>query len=379
MNHQFAHAERGEVTRHTHIAPRDAKSMCRASRCRPHTPTNVDAVDLYDLQRPDHIDDLAWDAIELGRDRLQRAWEIEDYSEVVGKAKDIVETVAKVVVAATEGTISDSTDYASVVKSAMKSLRRQPGTDLSQDQELRAMAQAAQTIATSIAPIRNSYGTGHGRARNPKVVAEMASMVLESALMWSRWAIRRLGHLLADYPNDLIEAVQTGTTRHTLRQKFVDTSLAQQPVEIQHRIGVAFGQQSAGGFGNATEVGVQPAIDSEIDEFPIDYRRGLLQGMLFTADGSIGLTDYYGQQFVTLLASLPQDAAEELLLDLGEQLVGASWIKSWRGTKDVEPEVVVAALREEASRLPDERKEPFDGFCNGLVSRTDWRPYSGEY
>jgi len=36
----------------------------------------------------------------------------------------------------------------------------------------------------------------------------MASVALESALLWTRWALRRLGHLLADYPNDLIDAVK---------------------------------------------------------------------------------------------------------------------------------------------------------------------------
>jgi hypothetical protein len=109
----------------------------------------------------------------------------------------------------------------------------------------------------------------------------MASLSLESALVWSRWALRRLGHLLADYPNDLIAAVQTGTTRPVLREKFKAAALAQQPVEVQHRIGVAFGQQSAGGFGNATEVGVEPAVDGGYEgyeEYPIDYDAGSWRG-----------------------------------------------------------------------------------------------------
>lgn len=332
-------------------------------------------MDLFDLRRPDHIDDPAWEAIESARNRLKAAWSIEDHSEVIGKAKDLVETIAKVVVAASDGTVNDKTEVIAIVKLAMKGLGRQPGSDLSQDQELRAMAQAAQTIATSIAPIRNTYGTGHGRAQNPKIAEELASVTLEGALLWSRWAIRRLGHLLADYPNDLIEAVETGTTRHTLRQKFNDVALDQQTPEVQHRIGVAFGQQSAGGFGNATQVGVEPAIDGGFDEFPVAYRSGLLQGMLFTADGLIGLTDYYSRWFVSLLASLPTKAAETLLLDLREQIVGASWIEQWRGTNDVAPTDVVASLREESDRLPQDHKEPFEELCIDLLARTDWRPY----
>ena len=307
------------------------------------------------MSHPDHIDDQGWEAIEVARDRLSAAWNIEDYSEVIGKAKDLVETLAKVVIASSDGTVNDKTEVIPVIKMAMKSLGRQPGTDLSQDQEVRAIAQAAQTIATSIAPIRNTYGTGHGRAQNPKVVEELASMTLESALMWSRWALRRLGHLLADYPNDLIDAVQGGTTRHTLRQKFKDAARAQQRAEVQHRIGVAFGQQSAGGFGNATEVGVDPAVDGGFGDYPMDYRRGLLQGMLLTGGGEIGLTDFYAKRFVSLLASVPDEDARDLLADLRQQVVGAAWIERWRGSA---------------------AGEPFESFCEDLLNRTDWRPSS---
>lgn len=324
-------------------------------------------MDLFQLPRPDHIDQPAWDAIELARDRLQRAWAIQDLSEVVGKAKELVETVAKVTIAATEGTVADSTDLTPLVKAAQKTLKRQPGNDLSQHQDLRAMAQAAQTIATSLGPIRNTYGTGHGRARIPDVVEEMATLSLESALLWCRWALRRLGHLLADYPNDLIAAVQTGTSRIALREKFEAAALAQQPTEVQHRIGVVFGQQSAGGFGNATEVGVEPAVEGGYEDYPIDYRLGLLEGMLLTADGAIGITDFYASWFVSLLASLPEPDARGVLERLRQDVVDASWIDTWRGSTRVTPADVVSALRDQGKRLPTGNADAFDSLCRELL------------
>ena len=327
----------------------------------------VRGVDLFQLPKPEHVDPPAWEAIELARDRLQRAWHIQDLPEVVGKAKELVETVAKVTVAATEGTVGDSIDLPALVKAAQKTLKRQPGPDLSQDQDLRAIAQATQTIATSLAPIRNVYGTGHGRARVPDVVEEMATLSLESALVWCRWALKRLGHLLADYPNDLIAAVQTGTTRVVLRVKFKAASLAQQPVEVQHRIGVAFGQQSAGGFGNATEVGVEPAVEGGFEDYPIAYRRGLLEGMLLTAGGAIGLTDFYAPWFVSLLASLPEPELQGVLQRLRQDVVDAPWIDSWRDSTSVQPVDVVSALRTEGERLPAESADAFDGLCGALL------------
>lgn len=324
-------------------------------------------VDLFQLPRPEHVAQPAWDAIELAQSRLRRAWEFDDLPDVVGKAKELVETVAKVTVEAAEGTVADSVDFQPIVKVAQKVLGRQPGADLSQDQHLRAMAQAAQTIATSLAPIRNGYGTGHGRSRVPDVVAEMATLSLESALMWSRWALRRLGHLLADYPNELIAAVQTGTSRSVLRAKFEAAALAQQPSEVQHRIGVAFGQQSAGGFGNATEVGVDPAVEGGYDEYPIDYRRGLLEGMLLTGGGYVGLTDFYAPRFVSLLSSLPEGEPQSVLEGLRESVIGAPWIDTWRGTTQVKPMDVVAVLQSEGQRLPSACAEPLQALCSELL------------
>lgn len=298
---------------------------------------------------------------------MRRAWDVPDLPEVLGKAKELVETVAKVTVEALQGTVADSLDFQPTVKAAQRALKRQPGADLSQDQDLRAMAQASQTIAVSLAPIRNAYGTGHGRARVPDVVDEMASVSLESALLWSRWALRRLGHLLADYPNDLIAAVQTGTTRSILKGKFAAAALAQQPAEVQHRIGVAFGQQSAGGFGNATEVGVEPAVEGGYEDYPIDYRRGLLEGMLLTTGGAIGLTDFYAPWFVSLLSSLPDVDAQTVLQSLRDDVADAPWLETWRAATPVRPTDVVSALRAERKRLPPANVDAFDALCDELL------------
>lgn len=323
-------------------------------------------MDLFDLHRPDHLDQPGWDAIERARDRLRLAWEMGDLPEVVGKAKELVETVAKATVASVDGAVSDAADFGPTVNAAQKSLKRQPGKDLSQDQNIRAISNAAQNLVSGLAPLRNSHGTGHGRAREPHVALEMASMALESALLWTRWALRRLEHLLADYPNDLIDAVQTGTPRGELRSKFEAVTLAQQPAGTQHRIGVAFGQQSAGGFGNATEVGVDPVIDGGYENYPIDYRRGLLEGMLLNYGGAVGLPEFYAPRFVSLVASLPEGDAAETLEHLRTAVAGAPWSDSWRGTTQIEPPAVITTLRNESGRLGPAYLGAFVRLCDEL-------------
>lgn len=217
-------------------------------------------MDLFELKRPDHLEDQAWDAVEKGLDRLKRACEIEDLHEVIGKSKELVETVARIAIDASDGTVADRADLDVVVSTAHKQLRRSVGPDTDQDENLRAMVNAARSMATKIAPLRNAFGTGHGRASVPPVAQEMADVVLEGALLWCRWALRRLCHLLANYPNDLIAAVHTAPSEMELRERFVAATLNQQDPQVQRSIGVAFGRQSAGGFGNATTVGVDPAV-----------------------------------------------------------------------------------------------------------------------
>lgn len=322
-------------------------------------------MDIFELERPDHVEDPAWEAVEVARNRLSEAWDRRDCTDVVGKAKELVETIAKVVLTEAGDTVGDSADYPRVVKNAHSVLKRQPGPDLSSSSELKGMAQAAQTLATSLAPLRNKHGTGHGRARVPRVDIEMASVCMESAMLWSRWALRRLGCVLADYPNDLIDAVQSATGRSALHEKFVAATLSDQPEEIQRKIGVTFGQQSAGGFGNATAVGVDPAIDGGFEEYPVDYRNGLLEGMMLTDDGAVGLTDFFAPRFVSLLASLPESAARCVLHKLQRDVTDAPWQTTWRGSTS-SPADLISGLTRERVMLQGPILEDFDELCSLL-------------
>ncbi|GAA1955219.1 hypothetical protein GCM10009798_13060 [Nocardioides panacihumi] len=324
-------------------------------------------MDVFDIKRPDHLDDEAWAAVSVARDRLSWAWQLDDGSDVIGRAKDLIETVAKVVLMAVDGTADDKMDLQPLLKKAQAALKFQPGPGLSHDEGVRAVAQAVQTMATQLGPIRNSYGTGHGRATNPDVGEELPALTLEAGLMWTRWALRRLGHVLADYPNDLIEAVGTGTSLVKLRKKFADAVLSQQPVEVQHRIGVAFGRQAAGGFGNAVSVGVAPVVDAGFDEYPVGYRCGVLEGMLLHSDGEIGLTNAHAPLFVSVFGSLPEGAARELAAGLRTRVVDAAWIDTWRGSPLVNaPTDVTATLRAEGAQLDGSHVEAFGELLASL-------------
>lgn len=334
---------------------------------------HTSAVDLFDLRRPEHIEDEAWDAIETGLTRLKNANHIEDLHEVIGKSKELVESVARVAIEATDGTVGSAADFTEVVTTAHKQLRRGVGEDTSQDENVRALSNAARSMVIKIAPLRNAFGTGHGRASVPPVAQEMADIVLEGALLWCRWALRRLGHLLANYPLDVINAVSSGTPEKELRRKFAAANLAQQDSETQRSIGVAFGRQAAGGFGNASTVGVDPVIDTSEPErekeYPTPYRQGVIEGMLFNNGGEIGLTDFYAGRVGNLIATLPDSAGtHQFLAGLTETASSATWPTHWRRTTLVDAGKTVEMLRFIGGLTPIHLRAGVEALCAALGS-----------
>ena len=63
------------------------------------------------LDRPEHLDDDSWRAVEEARGRVHFARQMGDLSEVVGKSKELVETVARVVILSTAGTVNEKLDF----------------------------------------------------------------------------------------------------------------------------------------------------------------------------------------------------------------------------------------------------------------------------
>jgi hypothetical protein len=138
--------------------------------------------DDLDLNRPVGVDPQSWTAIESNRDRLKEALHGTDRSLVLGRAKEFAESVARVVIIERGEVAPSSCDFPQLVDSAHAVLKRQPGTDLSNDSELRILVQSAMKIVKNVGTIRNSFGSGHGRAREPLVAQEMVDGRSDDAL-----------------------------------------------------------------------------------------------------------------------------------------------------------------------------------------------------
>jgi hypothetical protein len=304
-----------------------------------------------ELERPEHLDTKAWEAVEYYRRHFADAAAASDRPAVVGAAKELIECIARCVLDATENPLEDSANFPKLVRSAQKALQRVAGKDITTSDDVRLIAGSAQNIATAVGALRNDVGTGHGRARVADIDAEMVGIVIDATMLWCRWALRRLGHLLAFYPTHLIAAVASATNQERLQRYFNDVRLPEQPRDIQRAIGVAFGRESAGGFGNATAVGVSPAAASpDLDAFPVDYRLGLVEGMVITYGGQIGLIDSYVPWLLDVLAPVPSAEAVPALTELAETARTATWITRWRSSP-FDPAATVATLRSDLGRL----------------------------
>ena len=151
-----------------------------------------------ELVRPDHLKDETWAAIEYHQGRLVAAASAGDKPAMVGASKELIECICRCVLDATEIVLGDNADFPKVLHEAQKALKRAVGPDTSMSAEVKAIANAAKSIATSVNSVRNDVGTGHGRARVPDIDDEMSSIIYDATLLWCRWPYDDLAISLLD-------------------------------------------------------------------------------------------------------------------------------------------------------------------------------------
>src|SRR3954467_2941079 len=69
----------------------------------------------FALQRPDHVPDELWTAVERHHDRLKSAVSSDDRPLVVGCAKDLIECVARAVLEAKGVVVQSNADFSKVI------------------------------------------------------------------------------------------------------------------------------------------------------------------------------------------------------------------------------------------------------------------------
>lgn len=312
------------------------------------------------LDRPTGIQDSSWKAINANVERLHRAIEAEDRYQAVGVAKELVESVAKSVLAVRGEAVSMTIKFSNLIDKAHAALERQPGAGLTRADPLRRLAQGAKSIVTQLAEIRNTYGSGHGRAEEPEVTEEVFELSLDAALLWVRWALRRLNALAQDVPDSLIlHLLNYGIFMSSqFTEQLIATDLPQRDPAVQRRIGLVVGQRAMQEIrGVIRRGGIEAcALSDDLKAWPPAYREGAFAGLFIAPYGNLTLDMWSAEWAARVIAPLPDPAA--IIRSLMEKVRDLPLIDAPADQSDRAH--LLDALYETSEYLPEQARECWD-------------------
>ena len=311
--------------------------------------TSAGVVEPFRLDRPDGLEDTTWQAIDDPLHRLNRAIREEDLPLIIGCAKELVEATAKVVLESRGETAPSKEDLPKLLNQAQAVLDRQPGKGLATDPSIRDIAQGALKICAGLAPLRNRYGTGHGRSVAPAVAEELALVSVDSAMLWTRWALRRLRHVILGRPEALIRDLgDTVFYRGALTERLHAVRLGALTPQDQSLLGLAVARRAMTGTFLVQEEGIERCAEThDLVAWPTSYRVGLVNGLLLNPEGQFHTNVWAIKQIALLVASLSEPG--DVLDEVAEKAWKASLAASMESD---EVRAEIKAAMPSASRLP---------------------------
>lgn len=127
-------------------------------------------------------------AIYVHLDRLSRALRDSDPESVIGQAKELVETTAKLILRERKVEYDAKLEMRPLLKKAQRSVGVWDGnTNLGPDkiQAVRQILNGASSVALGLVELRNSYGTGHGPGSSRSGLEQRhAELAVNAARLW---------------------------------------------------------------------------------------------------------------------------------------------------------------------------------------------------
>ncbi|MCZ7430154.1 abortive infection family protein [Streptomyces sp. WMMC1477] len=322
------------------------------------------------LPRAQWLQEENWRAVCDHHRRLATAVEADDRPQIVGSAKELVECVARVVLAADGRVTSDNDDYSKVLNQAHKVIEHVVGSDVPANDPLRQVPGQAKKMATQLAEMRNRFGTGHGRAVLHPITDEVVEACVHGSLIWVRWALARLQTVLRGAVVPLVTALREETfTRGELAERLKAANVPDLEKMDQRKLGLAVGRRAVQETFMVRIEGIDVCAENP-ERWPDGYRRGVVEGLFINEDGQVETYPPISEASAVQLLG-HHSAPDDVLQELHSLLRSASWSGRFRQQhKDT-----LNQMRSSAPFVPERGQARWNEIISDLESRApDGRP-----
>jgi hypothetical protein len=278
---------------------------------------------MFELERSTVLSPEQWDAVQEHLQRIERARATRDWAQGVGSAKEMVESVARIALEVRGVGVSNSVKFPALIHEAHGVLERPDAEEFASDLPTRTIIKQAKGAVTQLAELRTAVGTGHGSATRRATLEEHVDVSMDAAVLWCRWAIRRLGAVVDGRHADLIGDLRGGRSFSAgdLSRRLRAVNLPTQDEGEQRLIGQAVGRRAASDTFTVRHDGVEVVAPGQA--WPLQYRLGVVEGLFLGEDGFVRSNASAAACVPNLLADLESAGpdAEAAIKELMAQVI----------------------------------------------------------
>ncbi len=304
-------------------------------------------------------------AIENALGRVERASSAGDVEQVIGTSKELVETVAKAAINALGGTYGSNAEMSTLAHETLVAIGMHPA-GLSDRPSLRKLGSALASTVNALAELRNSDGTGHGRAVPSNLDPSHATLAQEAAMSWSRWVLSATHRALrdrvpiAEVVNDISGPLTL--SRGKLPALLQELRIDERSEDDQSKLGLAVARRwSVNDTFLPREDVIEPLATGKA-EYPPAFAAGVLEGLLLDHDGFLRMKPIDLPLAAAIAERLPGDRKERVFKELVDRAQDA--LLSYAFKEEAQIEAV-----QELDRLAGERAGSALGEALTTVAR----------
>ena len=265
----------------------------------------------------------AREAIGAAAERLGYAFSTSDVEATIGTSKELIETVAKAVMDAAGVSYGSNPSIDSLAHQALAVLGLHPAA-LQGRASLRNLSSSLIGTAKAVGDLRNSDGTGHGRATRSDLDWSHAALVKVVTEAWCSWLLATAARTLGDRTR-LEDAIADIAGRRAfatgkLAAFLEDLNLHQLDAADQRRLGLAVARRWTVNetFMPLLDV-VQPIENVEAD-YPGSFYEGVVEGFLLDHNGFVRTSADDIQRALRVASRLTAARRRTLLADLADRI-----------------------------------------------------------